>query len=236
MSDRFEIKYILERSDAQRVLDAASSRMRLDANAGDDGRYRVHSLYYDTDDFLSLREVEQGEMAKTKFRLRRYGNSGDTFFEVKSRYNKTVRKTRERASREAVDGLMEDPFSAPLPGACGAFGQSLARCPRRAVVALSYDRIALEDLLGSDLRITIDLDLRCGPPDSFEADSSVERPRGLPPGTAVLELKFSQKLPRWVAQLTRDIELNPRDCSKYVRCVRRWIGGEAPFTEISSHG
>lgn len=233
---RFEIKYVVSRDAAQRVLDAASSWMRFDAHAGPRGRYLVHSLYYDTLDFESCREVYDGQIAKTKFRLRRYNDGSRSFFEVKSRYNRSVGKTREEATHDAAAAFVADPFERPLPGPCGAFAGRLARNPRAAVVALSYDRIALEDLLGSDLRLTLDFDLRCGPPEMFLTGPNPESPRALAPGTAVLELKFSTKLPRWAARLTRELELTPRDCSKYLRSVQRWIGQEPPITEIDLHG
>lgn len=233
---RFEIKYLLGRDEAQRVLDAASHWMRFDAHAGPGGRYLVHSLYFDTLDFESCREVYDGQITKTKFRLRRYGSDRRCFFEVKSRYNRSVAKTREEADPETAASFVADPFGRPLPGPCAVFAERLARRPRSAVVALSYDRIALEDILGSDLRLTLDFDLRCGPPEMFARGPDIESPRALPPGAAVLELKFSSKIPRWTARLTRELELTPRDCSKYVRSVHRWIGQEPPITEIDSNG
>jgi hypothetical protein len=236
MPGRFEIKYLLDSDDAQRTLDAASGQMKLDSHAGPDGRYRVHSLYYDTVDFESFREVEDGQIAKTKFRFRRYGSSGPGFFEVKSRYNRTIRKTREPASREAADAYVAEPFDRPLPGDCAAFSHRLASRPRKPVVSLCYDRIALEGLIDTDFRLTLDFDLRCGSPERFGREPDANAPRGLPPGIAVLELKFSSKIPRWVSRLTRTLDAVPRDCSKYVRSVRRWISGQAPITELSRYG
>lgn len=59
----------------------------------------VHSIYYDTNNFNSFYEVEDGEINKTKYRLRFYEDknglfSKNAFIEIKKKFNKYRAKRR----------------------------------------------------------------------------------------------------------------------------------------------
>jgi len=225
---RFEIKYVVSRADAQRLLDRAGAWMRPDPHAGAGFEYEVRSLYYDTPAFRHYDDVVQGLPDRRKFRARGYGDGRDLFFEVKSRVMRSVIKTRQKAGRDAVEAFLRDPFGSPLPGPCAEHAAELAAEPHAAAAAVRYDRIALESLLEDGIRLTLDRNIRCGGPAAFDRPASLEDARLLPPGRAVLELKFPGRLPSWLSRAVRELELVPREYSKYAQAVRRLYGCAAP--------
>lgn len=100
---RFEQKYVLQRkSDLMFFLvDLQEMMNRLGFV---ERTYNVESLYFDFPDLSLLRQKEAGEWAKNKFRLRGYPETGDLFWERKSKLNQLSYKVRTPvASRGLID-------------------------------------------------------------------------------------------------------------------------------------
>ena len=72
---RHELKFLVTRGEGFALSSRFSALFARDGHAGADGRYEVHSLYFDTPDDRALREKLYGLRDKEKFRLRYYGGS-----------------------------------------------------------------------------------------------------------------------------------------------------------------
>src|SRR5262245_32428100 len=99
IDDRFELKYLLNRSQHEAMAAALREYLTFDRQADAQGSYNVTSLYYDTGDHRAYWEKLDGQRFRRKVRLRVYGQQQVTpdtfcFIEIKQRINKTVQKKR----------------------------------------------------------------------------------------------------------------------------------------------
>jgi hypothetical protein len=236
MNVKFEIKYLATREQAQGLLERARHHLQPDPHCPHPEAYRVTSLYYDTARLTRARETIDGLPERRKFRLRRYGEpSSPTFFEVKSRLLRSIFKQRIPMTKADADRALRDPLGA-LPKSLHGHARELARERHLPGVTVYYDRLAYQDMLGGDLRITLDSNVRCARAEGFTREMHPDDPRIVPPGLWVLELKFRSRLPRWLAHAIQDFDLTSRNHSKYIGGVRRFVNGAPLIQELAYHG
>ena len=77
MQARHEYKHSLNYGDYIILRDRLRRIMSRDANADENGEYRVRSLYFDTPGDKALREKIDGVDRREKFRIRRYIGGGE---------------------------------------------------------------------------------------------------------------------------------------------------------------
>ena len=70
--NRFELKYPITLSQAEKLKPALRAYMVPDENGSSNGRYTLSSLYYDSPGFRCLRENLDGIKFRRKLRVRRY--------------------------------------------------------------------------------------------------------------------------------------------------------------------
>ena len=95
---RFELKYLIQESTAERVRDFVRCYLNMDENSvgKPDYSYPVHSLYLDSDSLEIYWRTVNGDKNRFKLRLRFYSDHPDTpiFFEVKRRMKDIILKQR----------------------------------------------------------------------------------------------------------------------------------------------
>ncbi len=193
-----------------------------DQYAGEEGSYRVTSLYFDTPYDDALREKVDGVNRREKFRLRYYGK--DTSFlrlEKKFKQNglcgkRSVRLTTEQAGRllageyafllESGEPLMVELYS-KLQG-------KLLR-PKTIVC---YDREAFTYGPGN-VRVTLDRNIRSGLGQLDFLNPELFYLRTLEEIT-VLEVKYDAFLPDIVRMAVQVPGRQASACSKYALCRR----------------
>ena len=193
-----------------------------DQYAGEEGSYRVTSLYFDTPYDDALREKVDGVNRREKFRLRYYGK--DTSFlrlEKKFKQNglcgkRSVRLTTEQAGRllageyafllESGEPLMVELYS-KLQG-------KLLR-PKTIVC---YDREAFTYGPGN-VRVTLDRNIRSGLEQLDFLNPELLYLRTLEE-TTVLEVKYDAFLPDIVRMAVQVPGRQASACSKYALCRR----------------
>jgi hypothetical protein len=85
---RHELKHYINNFDYYALRSRLKAVARYDPHSGDDGKYRVRSLYFDNLNDKALREKIDGVNNREKFRIRYYND--DTSFiklEKKSKIN-----------------------------------------------------------------------------------------------------------------------------------------------------
>jgi hypothetical protein len=209
----YELKFLIDENRAGAVLSWARQHMTLDPHVepslGD--AYRIFSLYLDTPalDVFSRR----GSTARSKFRLRRYGDESAIYLERKRKKRDCVEKRRVPVL-EAEMALLQGPDTPP--DWTGRWFHKRLRARRlQPICQVSYERAAYVAGDPKDpLRLTLDRQLGCVPATEWVAPS-FHRGLDLLPGRRILELKYRGLLPVLFKQAIRDLCLSPAAVSKY---------------------
>ena len=89
--ERYELKYILSVEQYGVILEEIKKHLQIDKY----GESTIQSLYYDTDNYLLIRNSIEKPLYKEKLRARSYGLASDiVFLELKKKYNGIVYKRR----------------------------------------------------------------------------------------------------------------------------------------------
>ena len=95
------------------------------------------------------------------------------------------------------------------------------------VVLVAYEREAYIEPGGNNIRVTLDKNLRAALFPGLDQIYEEERLEYILYNWIILEVKFSQILPRWLKRLVSLFNLNRQACSKYCTSVGHFLG-EAP--------
>jgi SPX domain protein involved in polyphosphate accumulation len=231
--NRYELKYLVDDAGARALALDLATHMTPDPHSGEEG-YTVHSIYWDSPDFVFFWEKIEGEKYRRKLRFRRYeGASGESaFIEIKQRIAHTVQKRRVLWPIERIECLFG--AGAIDSGREDAAGDAVARealvlCRRlrlAPVVAIRYRRRAWFAAFEPDLRVTFDSRLMydtaaTGLRDTFDAGTYFQ-----PPQHVVVEIKYNHRVPQWLIALVQKHGLEVRRFSKYCAAVdRAFFGG-----------
>ncbi|MFO0865398.1 MAG: polyphosphate polymerase domain-containing protein [Gemmataceae bacterium] len=212
----FEMKYLLTLEEA--VWFEAWAREHLSPDSyGDQGRYRVQSIYLDTPS-LDVYHRLKG-YRRSKFRIRRYDEAPHVFLERKSKRGTEVRKFRSQLPISDVDQLAT---TEPVPEAWEAawFVRKLVRRRLRPACQIAYSRTAFFGMSeNSPVRLTIDRNLIGRQWNQWHLQTMTEGVQ-LAPEKAMLELKFHNRMPVLLQDLLPKLQAHPAKFSKYRHCVR----------------
>lgn len=209
----YELKFLIDESRAGEVLDWARRHMTPDPHVepslGD--AYRISSLYLDT----PWRDVfcHRGSAARSKLRLRRYGDESAVYLERKRKKRDCVEKRRVPVL-EAEMRLLQGPDTPP--DWTGRWFHKRLRAHRlQPICQVSYERTAyIAGDPNDPLRLTLDRQLGCMPASEW-AVPFFQRGLDLLPGRRILELKYRGLLPALFKRTIRDLRLSPTAVSKY---------------------
>ena len=225
----FELKFLLALDQADEVEAWARRHLAPDRH-GQDGRYRVTSVYCDTPG-LDVFHRTPG-YRRTKFRVRRYDGAARVFLERKRKRGDRVRKQRVDVHPDELSllgsGLLPDVIvgggSGPLPTTGWAgdwFRQRVCQRRLRPTACVGYHRTAFFGMAdGMPLRMTMDRDLLGLPASDWHVPHDVAGGRPLLPDGVLLELKFHINMPALYRDLLELLPLQQARASKYRRCVQ----------------
>ena len=218
MEFRHEWKHELSPGD----LPALRSRLRAVAapdEHGENGAYRIRSLYFDTPTDRALREKIDGVARREKFRLRRYGGGSLIRLEKKSKLNGLCAKEQTPVTEEEVRALLSgdtDWMRSSGRDLVWELHQKMNTQLLRPRTIVDYTR---EDYVfgPGNVRVTKDWDIRTGLGGTDFLDfGCVTVPAGGAP--AILEVKWDEFLPSVIQDA---VQLNNRRASafsKYAAC------------------
>lgn len=226
---RFELKYLIQDDMAVRIRDFLQAYLTLDEYGATqpDLSYPVHSLYLDSEDLRLYRSTINGDKNRYKMRLRFYerGDAAPVYFEIKRRSDSAISKLRGKVFRESVEALlagqmpvMED-LAEPTPEGLAAVQELFRRLNElnaspKAHVA--YRREAWVTDHDNSLRITFDRDVRSEPQYDLGLSTRMTEPVYAFGGNVILEIKFTDRIPRWVQEMVQAFGLHQRSAGKYV--------------------
>ena len=206
MEYRVEHKYIVTEQDLAILVGRLQDVMMQDIHQDGDC-YQIRSLYFDDYADRCLEENESGIDEREKYRIRLYDPRSEVInLEIKEKKNGLTHKSSCRLTREECMGLMDGslPFALDERKCLNRLQlqRKLALMEPKAIIA--YERTAYVHPLGN-VRVTFDKNIMASRAcDEFLDDYVSGMVPLLPTGLHVLEVKYDELLPDFIA---RQLEL-----------------------------
>lgn len=220
---RHELKYPIDMETYLSLRQRLRTVMKTDSHAGADGRYIVHSIYFDNADDKALREKINGVARREKWRIRWYNDNLDhIMLEKKIRQDALCLKLSApltegqcRALAAGKTGWMaEHPSGLVQELYCKGKSQQL-----RPRVLVSYLREPY--IYGpGNVRVTFDSRIRTSLYHRDLLDGTAGIGAADAPGTYILEVKYDAFLPDIIRIFLRSGGIRQQAFSKYGVCRR----------------
>lgn len=217
MEYRVEDKYIV--TDAQLRLIAARLRglMPLDPHQKGDC-YEIRSLYFDDAWDRCMDENNSGVDQRQKFRIRTYDPDAETLhLEIKAKLRGLTKKVSCNVSREEVCSILSRdlPLQPDSRKPMNQLKMEMRCCRMEPKAIISYERTAFVHPVGN-VRITFDRNITaCKYCEDFWEDRIQAQVPVLPTGVHVLEVKYDELLPDFIARQLEIGSLRHTSFSKY---------------------
>lgn len=189
--------------------------------------YPVHSLYLDTDAFALCHATLNGDRNRFKLRARYYDDAptSPVYLEIKRRVDRCIHKQRALVRRDCVPLLLDGAWptirhlaraDARQLAALRTFCELMRRLRATPRAHIAYEREAWISPGHNAVRITFDRAVQCEPMTAPRLETSFRAPASVFPGCVILEIKFTDRYPTWVAEMIRAFGLQQRSAAKYV--------------------
>ena len=222
---RVEDKYLCSERDMLLLQSRVKAVLPPDPHAAG-ASYRITSLYFDDERDSRLADSEDGVSYRNKYRIRIYNNSADVIsLEVKYKaysriYKKSRAVTREEAEKLIAGECIDDPEPS-LDNPVTLFNLAIRQELLRPRIVIDYTRDAYVFTPGN-VRITFDRNIRASrDPAGFLRGACAYSP--LRDTDKILEIKYDEMLPGFIARLLESGNMNQIAYSKY-RLAREQLG------------
>jgi hypothetical protein len=221
---RRERKYLVSVERLNEFHDWLKPILTRDKNDKNSTGYFNHSVYFDSPAYTNYADKKEGISIRIKPRLRTYRNTKDGdptayFLEFKNRLNEVNWKERQQIDSTITSRLLvgsgildeRDIGHSELLTKFFILNRRFALIPAATVL---YHRRAFTCKLDPSLRITFDTGITgalSAPLDNNANDFQYV----LPPGQAILEIKYDFGYPTWLSRIVTDLELELISVSKY---------------------
>ena len=228
---RYEIKYHVTETQAAAIAEFIRPFVQLDryCKLQPTRDYPVVSLYLDSGDLRLCRESLTGHKNRFKLRIRSYTDEPEypRFFEIKRRMNTTIIKNRARVMdpdvKTLLAGLSLPPqsYTADMD-TINQFQLYAGNIRAKPSVLVRYMRQAYEGNEHNRVRITFDRDLEYNVTKVAEVrlGGGGWQRNPFTIGGVILEIKFTDRYPAWLARLVRQFNLRARSISKYASSLQ----------------
>ena len=218
---RHEYKYLISSASAELLKRRLPAIMARDPHAGPSGQYTIRSLYFDDRNYSAYDEKLSGISDRLKYRIRYYNYDTRMIrLEKKEKHGGLTRKTGK--SITLADALHLQSGSIEVcPDTQGELITELRcgiSCGLRPAILVDYDRTPFVCNAGQT-RITIDENIRTRPYCASLLASENAMIPVLEDGIVVLEVKFNDFLPGYLAEALADVPKINFAISKYVLCL-----------------
>lgn len=215
---RHEFKYIINPGWHQVLRQRLKAVMKPDPH-GENGVYRITSLYFDDAFRTAYNDKALGLDVRKKYRIRYYGLSPDFIrLEVKEKKGDMVCKRSVPLSHEQYRLLLKDEREfLKVPNTAAEEFYTSDRLVRLSPsVLVDYVREAYICPAGN-VRITFDMQLKTSP----QLDALGEKPafyKVFDNGAVILEVKYDRFIPAHIQALLAGIPMTRESVSKFVLC------------------
>ncbi len=219
---RHEYKYLIDAKDRAELYYRLKNLLPVDANAGEEGRYWIRSVYFDDYRNSCFYESEDGINIRAKYRIRIYNVSDKRIqLERKSKQNGMTCKESAPLTRQECERLlqgrplpMDTPRARQYPELLKQFNVLMMSRGLRAKTIVEYERVPFIWQSGN-VRITFDSNITSSVEIGrfFETDNM--RYPVLARGQQLLEVKFDEYLPTFIKDNLEIGRLQQTSFSKY---------------------
>lgn len=219
---RHEYKYLISRADAELLKLRLPHIMERDPHAGETGRYTIRSLYFDDFANTAYYDKVDGVNYRAKYRIRFYNyDSSILKLEKKEKNGNLTRKTAQTITKRDAQAL-EFARSTGCPDTTEGLVEELRlqflTNGLRPRVLVDYDRTPFICRDGNT-RITLDENVRTRPYIAHLFASPRAMVPVLEPDQVILEVKFDDFLPGYLAAALADIPKVNMAISKFALCM-----------------
>lgn len=220
---RHELKYFINPAELCALRARLRPVLKLDGHCRDGKPYAIRSLYFDDIEDTAYYDKIGGTMHRDKYRIRIYRYSDqEIFLERKRKVGDLIQKSSTQITRRLCDQLISgDPRGLQTSSNLllqDMYVQMRTRLLRPTVI-VDYVREAYLHP-AENVRITFDMQLRSGlySQDLFNPKLPTICPHDNT--SEILEVKFDNYLPDYIARLLHGVEADKCAISKYVLCRR----------------
>lgn len=213
-----EIKFLVLPEIAAQIRDWACGQLLPDPNAvaDSDDAYRITSLYFDTVQFDVFHR--RGSFGRSKYRIRRYGESDLAFLERKLKTRGLLTKRRSIVRLHELERLETSESERAWAGHW--YHQRLRARRLRPVCEITYRRLARVAMTDhGPIRLTLDDGIRAQGAHGLNFNGVLRDGASISPDRVILELKFRREMPAPFETLVKDFQLKPEPFSKYRRAA-----------------
>jgi hypothetical protein len=221
MKFRNELKYRLNYQDYELIKIRLEALLEKDKNITPDGFYTVRSLYFD--DYLNTAysEKQMGVKNRQKYRIRIYNQSDKSILlERKIKSNQYIYKQTSLLTRDEVYQILDQRFEFLLTSKDNLQRLFYHECVSnllRPRVVVEYEREPYV-LDAGQLRITFDKNVRAGVLGFDIFDDEMPMIEVLDKGLLIMEVKFTEFLPRMVRRILPSKAAEYGAISKFILC------------------
>lgn len=215
---RSEWKYSISNSHATQIRERLEAVLERDVHAKENGKYEIHSMYFDDFQNTCARENVAGDGIRYKYRIRYYDHDSEKLFlEKKSKNNSYCYKQSYKLTLEQYNKILDDDVGDILWEGNKLFQEfCLAILTKgfRPKVIVSYEREAFVEPI-SNVRITFDSNISAS--DEFDrfVTGDYSRVPIIDERKSILEVKFDDVLSAHIRKMIQVEKINQRSFSKY---------------------
>ena len=216
---RNEWKYTLTNQELSLLKSRISEIMEMDSHTPPEGKYLIHSLYFDDYKDTSIYTTDSGLSKRYKWRIRYYGDDLSYIVlekkeKLESRCHKksckiTIDEYNKIMSGEAVDLIFETE-----KGLIKELAIDMLVNNYEPKVIIDYERTAFVEEI-TNVRVTFDMRISA----SYELENFLSGDYQnfyiLPSGMNVLEVKFDSILPSYIRNIIESYNFKQGSFSKY---------------------
>ena len=216
---RSEWKYLLNNQDLSLLKNKISKVLEIDPHTPDNGRYLIHSLYFDNYRNDSLYGNEAGLAIKYKWRIRYYGD--DLSYIILEKKEKLDGGGRKKSCKLTIDeynsivsmNICEIVYETKK-NLIKELAIDMLKNGYHPEIIIDYERIAYVEEI-SNVRITFDMKISA----SYELDKFLDNNYIkfyiMPSNMNLLEVKFDYILPSYIKNILELNNINQTSFSKY---------------------
>lgn len=220
MKFRHEIKHVINMSDYHMITSRLKHIIKLDHNAGDNGEYKIRSIYFENCYDKILREKELGFNNREKFRIRYYNDNLDFIkLEKKSKINGLCLKVSASISKEECQKILDGDIEFLRESPKKLFNELYVKIKNqllRPKTIVDYMREAYIWNIGN-VRITFDKRIKSGMMSNDFLNQDVVTADVIPDNMMVLEVKWDEYLPGIIQDCVQ-ASRRASSFSKYAKC------------------
>jgi len=227
---RFEFKYILDIEQYHDICTQIQKYMVLDPEAEQGvGSYEVASLYFDSPMFYAYWEKIDGARKRKKMRIRTYRSGNKvadySFFEIKRKFDAVVLKDRvfldDLSYRSLIQSgsMVGTPVAKKNNGVVEEYEYERKLRYLEPKVLVLYKRDPYLGKYNDRVRVTFDYNIKARRAEELFIDFNSPEFTDVSGYKVIMEVKFNDRLPPYIASIIREYSLERVPYSKYCESI-----------------